>query len=85
MVNYQKLMALNPTSLGRMINDKSQTIEFFENPIYGDEAEVIVVCHKLQLANHSSFMETNDMTASHGEYQPKFINGKLFIGEFEQD
>lgn len=80
-MNYQKLIAQNPFSYGRMINDKGQEIEFFEHPIYGDEAEVICVCHELQLAEYSGFFDTEDMTARHGEYQPHFENGELKIGD----
>jgi hypothetical protein len=80
MLNYKKLMDLNPTSYGKMINDRGQEIEFFEHPILGDETEVIVACHELKLASYSTFFETCDMTAEHGEYQPSFIDGKLQIG-----
>jgi len=82
MLNYQKLMDRNPTSYGKMINDQGQEIEFFEHPIFGDETEVIVVCHELKLASYSTFFETYDMTAEHGEYQPSFVDGQLQIGVF---
>ena len=81
MINYTKLMSHNPTSFGLMMNDKGQQIEFFEDPIMGDDAEVLCVCHELQLADYSTFFETGDMTAEHGEYQPWFDeNGELQIG-----
>jgi len=80
MLNYQKLMDRNPTSYGKMINDQGQEIEFFEHPIFGDESEVIVACHELKLASYSTFFETDDMTAEHGEYQPSFVDGQLQIG-----
>lgn len=83
MLNYQKLMAQEPVSYGKMVNDKNQIIEFFEHPFYGDEAEVIAVSHDLKLASYSTFYDTHDMTASHGEYQPSFKDGKLFIGEYK--
>jgi hypothetical protein len=79
-MNYQKLMAHKPFSYGKMINDKGQEIEFVEHPIYGDESDVICVCHELELAGYSGFFETDDMTAEHGEYQPHFENGELRIG-----
>lgn len=81
MWDYKKLMSLKPTSLGSMVNDKGQKIEFFEDPIYGDEFDIICACHELQLADFSGFYETDDMTAKHGEYQPWFNeNGELNIG-----
>lgn len=82
-MNYEKLMNLNPTSYGKMINSIGQEIEFFEHPLRGDEAEVICVCHDLKLAEYSTFFETDDMKASHGEYEPSFVNGILLIGGFE--
>lgn len=79
-MNYAKLMALNPTSLGGMTNSIGQKIEFLEHPIHGDEARVICVCHELQVAAYSDFYETHDMTAEHGEYEPIFADGRLQHG-----
>lgn len=80
--NYDKLMELNPTSYGKMTNSKGQEIEFFEHPTRGDEAPVICACHELKKAADSSFFETDDMIAEHGEYEPSFEDGKLHIGGF---
>ena len=80
MLSYRQFMNRNPTSYGKMINDQGQEIEFFEHPFFGDEIEVIVVCHELKLASYSPFFETDDMTAEHGEYQPSFVDGQLQIG-----
>jgi hypothetical protein len=55
MINYEKLMSYKPTSYGTHINVDGQEIEFYEHPIRGDEAEVIVVCHALKLAEYSGF------------------------------
>jgi hypothetical protein len=82
-MNYEKLMNHRPTSYGTMVNSKGQEIEFYEHPTRGDESAVICVCHELKLAQYSSFFETDDMMAEHGEYEPIFINGVLFIGEYE--
>ena len=82
-MNYDKLIGLNPTSYGKMTNSKGQEIEFYEHPLKGDEAEVICVCHELKLAQYSTFFETDDMVAEHGEYEPSFHDGLLFIGRFE--
>jgi len=80
---YEKLMEHNPTSYGAMTNSKGQEIEFFEHPMQGDMSVVICVCHKLEKAADSTFFETDDMEAEHGEYEPSFQNGKLYIGDFE--
>lgn len=80
-MNYSKLMSYNPTNYGKMTNTKGQEIEFFEHPLLGDEDFVICVCHQLQLASSSPFFELDDMTASHGEYEPWFNEqNKLQIG-----
>jgi hypothetical protein len=82
-MNYEKLMKHNPTSLGIIVNSIGQEIEFFEHPLKGDEFPVIIVCHELKLADYTDFMETDDMIASHKEYEPSFVEKKLFIGGFE--
>lgn len=81
-MNYQKLMLHNPTSFGTWVNTDGQTIEFYEHPLKGDEAQVICVCHELQLAENSTFFETEDMMGEHREYEPSFFEGKLYIGQF---
>ena len=81
-MNYAKLMQHNPTSFGTFTNSMGQIIDFLEHPLKGDEAQVICVCHELQLAEYSTFYETDDMTQDHREYEPSFLDGKLYIGEF---
>jgi hypothetical protein len=44
---------------------------------------VIIVSHDLKLADYSDFMDIDDMTAEHREYEPAFINGKACIGGCE--
>ena len=82
MLNYQKLMAHNPTEYGQMTNSFGQLITFVEHPIHGDEYPVICVCHALELASASTFYELDDMMADHKEYEPNFFEGKFFIGQF---
>ena len=82
-MNYTKLMSQAPTELGKMMNDLNQSITFYEHPKYGDEYPILIVCHELELASHTDFMDTSDMEAEHGEYQPSFVNGKLYIGGHE--
>jgi hypothetical protein len=80
-MNYQKLMSWNPTVYDEMINSKGQKITFVEHPTRGDEYPVIVVCHELEFAATTDFFETDDMMASHGEYEPWFNDGgELEIG-----
>lgn len=79
-LNYTKLMSHNPTSFGKMMNDKGQQIEFFEHPTRGDEYPIIAVLHETQQAGNTEFYELDDMTADHGEYQPWFDEQGLHIG-----
>jgi len=83
MLNYEKIMSQNPHKYCEMTNSKGQIITFYEHPIKGDEAEVLVACHELKLMAYSGFFETDDMEADHKEYEPSFQNGKLFIGDSE--
>jgi len=76
-------MSHNPTTYGTFTNKEGQEITFIEHPTRADEYPVICVCHSLKLAAASDFYELTDMTASHGEYSPAFIDGKFFIGDFE--
>jgi hypothetical protein len=81
-INFEKLMARNPTEYGRMVNSKGQEIVFLEHPIMGDEAEVIVASLELKKADYSGFFDTDDMEADHLEYEPWFDDdGRLNIGE----
>lgn len=85
MLNYEKLMANNPTEYGRMINSLGQEIIFVEHPFKGDEYPVIAVCKELKLACTTEFWDLDDMMADHKEYEPTFVEGKLYIGNFLQD
>jgi len=81
-MNYAKLMANEPTEYSRMTNSLGQEIVFYEHPFKGDEFPVIIVCHELQLADYTDFMECDDMTQTHQEYEPSFVDGKLHIGGY---
>lgn len=76
-------MAENPTEYSRMTNSLGQEIVFYEHPFKGDEFPVIIVCHALELADYTDFMEEDDMIATHKEYEPSFVDGKLHIGGYE--
>lgn len=76
-------MGYNPFKYGEMTNSTGQKIEFYECAIRGDTAPVIAVCHDLKLAEYTNFYELDDMVADHGEYEPIFVEGKLFHGQFE--
>ncbi len=84
-MNYEQLMSHKPTSYGKWVNKEGQTIEFYEHPLHGDSAQVICVSHELKLAAYSNFYEIDDMVSDDREYEPSFVNGELFIGEFKAD
>tara|TARA_Y100001938_G_C8082960_1_gene430226 strand:+ start:475 stop:729 length:255 start_codon:yes stop_codon:yes gene_type:complete len=83
MIDYEKIMSENPYEYLSFRNSKGQKISLVEHPFYGDSYSIVCVCHELKLACGSGFYETDDMLASHKEYEPSFQNGKLYIGEFE--
>lgn len=80
--NYEKLMNQNPTIFEEFTNSKGQVIKLAEHPILGDESFIIAICDELQVAEDTSFFECDDMMAEHQEYEPNFVDGKLYIGEF---
>lgn len=84
-MNYDKLIALKPTVYSTFTNSLGQEIEFVEHPTLGGDYPIICVCHALRLAANSEFYETVDMLADHKEYEPKFIDGQFYIGNFIQD
>lgn len=80
-MNYKKLMSHNPYKfLPELTNSLGQKINFYEDPIRGDGAPIICVCHDLGLAKSSGFYELDDMMADHGEYAPHFVDGELKCG-----
>ena len=80
MLNYTKLMALEPTKYGQMTNSVGQIIDFYEHPTRGDEHPVIAVCHYHKLAATTDFYDLDNMIAEHREYEPWFCDGQFFHG-----
>lgn len=85
MLNYAELIAQNPHIHSKFTNSIGQEIEFVEHPTRGGDYPVICVCHALKLAACSDFYETTDMLEEHKEYEPKFIDGAFWIGDFLAD
>lgn len=85
MLSYKKLMALNPTVYTTITNSIGQEIKLVEHPLRGDEAQIIAVSDYHQLAQYTGFYDTADMLDESKEYEPSFIDGKLYIGEFSAD
>lgn len=80
MLNYTKLMALQPTVYETFTNSIGQVIKLVEHPIKGDSVPVIVVCEELQLAAYSDFYETGDIDEIGGDYEVGFLDRELFHG-----
>jgi hypothetical protein len=76
-------MKFKPFELDKMTNSLGQEIVFLEHPTEGQDAEIICACHELKLADYSTFYDLDDMLADHKEYEPTFVNGKLYLGDIE--
>ena len=77
LLNYTKLMSLNPDVLDSVVNQAGQTIEFYEHPIHGDSAPVIAVNKDLEMAANTDFFDTDDFYQD-SDYNPIFEDGKCF-------
>jgi hypothetical protein len=80
MLNYKKLIDLNPTVYIEFVNSIGQTIKVVEHPLKGDESPVIIVCDELQLSDYSDFYETGEINEVGGEYEVGFVDGQLRHG-----
>jgi hypothetical protein len=85
--NYVKLKGRKLTILDEMTNFLGQRILLVENPVHGDEAPVIAICHEYMMkvgpleyvygaAANTSFFDTDDMYEG-SDYEPLFFDGKL--------
>jgi len=82
-INYKWLIGQEPTEYCTVVNSDNQTIVLCEHPTRGDSEQVLVFCRETQMAAYSGFYDTEDLTASHREYEPRFDeNGALWIGQF---
>lgn len=83
MLNYSKIISLNPFEYESFTNSKGQKVVLCEHPVLGDEAEVLVMFPEYQKAFYSGFHDAGDMTADHNEYEPSLVDGRLYIGDSE--
>lgn len=79
--NYNTLIKENLTVYVELTNSLGQIIKLVEHPIFGDESPIIAICDELQLAEGTGFFDCEDMLENHLEYEPKFINSHLYIGD----
>ena len=75
-LNYQRLMALNPTIYCTITNKEGQVMDLIEHPTKGDEYPIIIVYHAEKLAVCSDFYDTDDMTGGQ-DYEPVYMYGEM--------
>lgn len=71
-------MEFNLTKYAEVTNRLGQLMEFYENPIRGDEAPVIIVYHAEKIAVESDFFEPDDMLQGE-DYEPLYKNGEILL------
>ena len=64
-MRFRFLVETNATCLGNNTNDMLQYMEFYEHPIEGEDANVIVAFPKHGVAFNSDFFDLEDMTATY--------------------
>lgn len=80
-LNYNKLMSLNPVKIGAMVNGYQQKIEFFENPIHGQDAPVIAVW--ASYAYETDFFDLDDLTSSEADDYHLYFSPENCLHVFE--
>lgn len=75
-LNYTKLMALNPTKYGTVINQLGQTVDLYEHPLQGDEYPVIAVIEAENVAYCTDFYDCSDFYEE-SEYMPVYMHGTM--------
>lgn len=78
--DYKFLLDNKATCYDVLINWYGQKIEFYEDPIRGDDFPVWVAFPDFEVAFLSSFMDIDDMNEVKGDYTPVFI---AQTGEFK--
>lgn len=81
-VDYKELMSHNPTKLrcSGIINSHGQTVDFYEDPLIGEDGSVIGVIN--EVAFKTGFFDTGDLFEK-SDYLPVLISGSSVICEFE--
>lgn len=83
MLNYEKLIASNPTIYGEFTNRLGQKVQFVEHPTKGDECEIIAVFHEFKKAFYTDFFELGEIDKVGGDYEVLLLDGELLHGLFE--
>lgn len=81
-LSYDKLMAHNPTQLDTMVNQRGQTVTFYEHPTAGDEWTVLGVIDKT--AFDTDFWDTGDFFED-SDYNPILLDSGDVVCQFEAE
>ena len=82
-LNYDKLMALEPTEYGRAVNQLEQEIIFYEHPTQGDYYPVIAAFPEFKIAVCTDFYDLGDFCEG-SEYMPVYIEKEgIVVSYFE--
>jgi hypothetical protein len=80
MLNYEKLIALNPEVYKGFTNSLGQYVILVEHPTKGDEAEVIAIFPDDKMAFYSGFYELGEIDSVGGEYEVLLVGDELIHG-----
>ena len=75
-LNYKKLMDLNPTPYNSIFNQLGQKVCFYEHPIHGEDHTVIGVFPKQKVAFDTDHFDTEDFGPK-SDYNPILCDGKV--------
>lgn len=75
-MNYDKLMALEPTVYETFTNQLGQEVTVVEHPLKGCDAPVIAIFHNEKAAAYTEFWDTEDFCEG-SDYNPVFSNGSI--------
>jgi len=73
---YAALRKHNAFVIAEKVNSIGQQFQVLEHPTKGDEAPVIVMFPRHEVAFDSDFFEADDLIAGE-DYEPHFVDGKL--------
>lgn len=60
---FNRLIDYNAQVLGEFTNDLGQRMRFYEDPVYGEDADILVGFIDFGVAFRTGFFDLNDMTA----------------------
>jgi hypothetical protein len=80
MINYEKLMSMNPLVYKAFTNSLGQWVILVEHPTKGDESEVIAIFPDFKKAFYTDFFELGEIDVVGGDYEVLLVDGELVHG-----